>query len=566
MLNRIKKLFLLYNIDGYLIPKNDEFFGEYSFPDRLRSVTKFSGSAGFAIILEKQNYLFVDGRYSIQAEQESGKKFIICEISKNDPASVFQKSKKHYKLGFDPKLFTENFLNKNINNNCEFIPLHINLVDKIHKIKSTNKDKPFYNLNDKTAGESVVSKINRVRDKLTSKKIDNLFISSPDNCAWLLNIRGFDQPYSPIPNCRIILDKFKRIYFFSEIYKSKKIKKGIKYKNIKFFGINEFFKIISKLDGKSFCIDEKSCSIYHKSLISSKFKIIGKKDPCEYLKSIKNKTELKNMVRSHILDGVALTKFLFWIKKNNNNKLTEIQASRKLEKFRRLNSDYLFPSFKTISGSGPNGAIIHYNVNKKTNRKINKKDIYLCDSGGHYKYGTTDVTRTICFSEPNKKIKDIFTMVLKGHIAVVNTNLNKHKYGKIIDLRARRSLRSANMDYPHGTGHGVGYFLNVHEGPQAISKFNTIKFEPSMIVSNEPGYYKKNKFGIRIENLIYVVKSNKKTLFKNLTLVPIDKNLINLRMLNKKEKEYLNNYHQEVYNKLHNYLNLNERVWLKSLI
>ena len=565
MLSKLKKLFLSYNIDGYLIPKNDEFFAEYSFPDRLKYITKFSGSAGFAVILRKENYLFVDSRYPIQAEQESGKKFIVYEMPKNSPSSVFQKSKKIYKLGFDPKLFTEKFL-KNKFKNSELIPVNENLVDKIFGKISIKKEKPFYTLSNKITGESIASKINRTTKKLINKKIDNLFISSPDNCAWLLNIRGFDQPYSPIPNCHIILDKYKKIYFFSNIGKSKKIRKQIKYKKIEFFDINEFLKVIIKLKGKSFCIDEKSCSVYYKSLISSKFKIIDIKDPCEYFKSIKNEIEIKNMVKSHILDGVALTKFLFWIKRNNSNSLTELQASKKLDKFRRLNSDYLFPSFKTISGSGPNGAIIHYNVNKKTNRKINKKDIYLCDSGGQYKYGTTDVTRTICFSKPNKKVKKIFTMVLKGHIAVVSTNLNIHKHGNLIDVRARRSLKSASLDYAHGTGHGVGFFLNVHEGPQAISKYNKIKFEPGMIVSNEPGYYKKNKFGIRIENLIHVIKSNKKILFKNLTLVPIDKELINFNMLNKQEKKYLKDYHQQVYKKLSGYLNLNERIWLKSLI
>ncbi len=566
MLTELKKLFLSYDIDGYLIPKNDEFFAEYSYPDRLKAITKFTGSAGLAIILMKENYLFVDGRYSIQARQESGKNFIIDEIYKKDLTSVFQKSKKIYKLGFDPKLFTDNFLKKKFSNKCEFIPLNSNLVDIIYKNNKINKEKPFYTLNDNITGENVNSKIKRLTNILISKKFDNLFISSSDNCAWLLNIRGFDQPYSPIPNCRIILNRLKKIYFFSDFNKSIKIRNNIKYNKIEFFNMSEFFKVILKLKGKSFCIDENSCSIYHKSLISSKFKIVDKKDPCEYLKSIKNKIELKNTVKSHILDGVALTKFLFWIKKNNSNKLTELQASKKLEKFRKLNSSYLFPSFKTISGSGPNGAIIHYNVNKKTNRKINKKDIYLCDSGGQYKYGTTDVTRTICFSKPDKKIKNIFTMVLKGHIAVVSTNLNQHKYGNMIDIRARKSLKSANLDYAHGTGHGVGYFLNVHEGPQSISKFNKVKFEPGMIVSNEPGYYEKNRFGIRIENLIYVFKLNKKIVFKNLTLVPIDKDLINFNLLNKEERQYLKDYHQEVYDRLYDYLNINERVWLKSLI
>jgi Xaa-Pro aminopeptidase len=231
-----------------------------------------------------------------------------------------------------------------------------------------------------------------------------------------------------------------------------------------------------------------------------------------------------------------------------------------------MNKNYLYPSFDTIAGSGKNGAIVHYRATKKKCRVIKKKDIFLCDSGGQYKYGTTDVTRTICFSKPKPLIKNIFTKVLKGHIAVANTNLKKDNIGKKIDSRARKFLRKSNLDYNHGTGHGVGFFLNVHEGPQSISKFNKVKIKEGMIISNEPGYYKKNHFGIRIENLIFVKKINNNIFFKNLTLVPIEKSLINFNLLTSLEKDYLFKYHLNVYAKISKYLNFKERTWLASFI
>ena len=268
----------------------------------------------------------------------------------------------------------------------------------------------------------------------------------------------------------------------------------------------------------------------------------------------------------HIKDGVALTKFLYWIKQKKNFGFDELYLIKKLEKFRKKNKDYIYPSFSTIAGSGPNSAIIHYRSSKKTNRKVKKDDIFLCDSGGQYSYGTTDVTRTICFAKQKKFIKNIFTRVLKGHIAVANTNLTKYSNGKQIDILARKNLKKVGLDYGHGTGHGVGFFSNVHEGPQAISKFNKIKICEGMIISNEPGFYKKGKFGIRIENLVYVKKINNKLIFENLTLAPIEKELINFKLLNSSEKDYLFKYHLLVYEKLSKYLNKNEKKWLASII
>ena len=446
------------------------------------------------------------------------------------------------------------------------MPIKENLIDKIYKEKNKKFINKFYALSNKVAGESVNSKINQLIKKIKSNKIENIFISSPENVAWLLNLRGKDNPNSPVPNCKIILTNKKKIFFFSSPKKINRIKKNKQYKNFTFCGYKDFSKIIHKLKGKNFCIDSLSCSISNESIIKKSFKIKLKIDPCYLMKSIKNKSEIKNTVDTHFKDGLALTRFIYWIKNINKKKLTEIDAKNKLEKFRKLNKDYLFPSFDTIAGTGSNGAIIHYRVNKKSNRVIKKDDIFLCDSGGQYKFGTTDVTRTICFSNQKKNIKNVFTKVLKGHIAVAQTNLNKTYTGKEIDLRARKFLAKDGLDYAHGTGHGVGFFLNVHEGPQSISKYNSVRLREGMILSNEPGYYKKGHYGIRIENLVYIKKVKKNLEFENLTLAPIETKLINYDLLDKNEKDYLFRYHLSIYLKYYKFLNTNERQWLASLI
>ena len=566
-INKLRNLIKLNNIDGYIVPKNDEFFSEYAFPNRLKTISNFSGSAGLAIILKDKNFLFVDGRYTLQSKIESGNNFKIIEIPKLLPHDLLRKYKKKLFLGFDPKLFTNNSLKRSFKDSCNLFPINQNLIDLIDAKKIyDHRKESFYILDDKVVGESVNSKINKLILNLKKNKIDNIFISAPENVAWLLNLRGKDNPYSPIPNCQIILTKNKKIYFFSLKNKIIKIKNQYPYKNFNFSDFNEFLSLISKLPGKYFSIDSSTCSVFNESIIKSKFICKSSVDPCYEMKAIKNQTEIKNMVKTHIYDGAALTKFIYWIKNNKKFNFTEIDAEKKLEKFRKQNINYLYPSFNTIAGSGPNSAIIHYRANKLSQRKIKKNDIFLCDSGGQYKYGTTDVTRTLCFNKPPKRIKDIFTRVLKGHIAVANTNLNKKKTGKIIDKSARYYLNKINLDYAHGTGHGVGFFLNVHEGPQAISKYNEVPLKPGMILSNEPGYYRENEFGIRIENLVYIKKYKNKNLFKNLTLAPIDTDLVNFKLLNKEEKNYLSKYHLEVYSKISKFLDSKEKKWLLNLI
>ena len=559
-INILKEKFKKYEIDGYIIPKNDDYFSEYAKNDRLRKITSFSGSAGIAVILKKNNYLFVDGRYTIQAQQESSKNFKIIEIHKKLPYTII----KNFNLGYDPSLFTNSTLKKYFVHN-KLIPINQNLIDQIFKFKE-KKTKPFYSLNKNMVGETHQSKISKVVKFLNSNKADYLFVSAPENVAWLLNIRGHDNPNSPIPNARLIIDKNKKIFLITEKTKTFNIVKENRIKKNQLINDKDFLNLINQLTGKTFIIDDKTCSIFYENIIKKKFKVLKANDPIYKLKAIKNAYEINHMIEAHKKDGLALTKFIYWIKNVNKKNITEVDAQNKLEKFRKLNKDYLFPSFNTIAGAGSNGAIVHYRATNKNTKMINKKDIFLIDSGGQYKYGTTDVTRTICFSKQKKTTMNAYTNVLKGHIAVAQTNLGKDNTGKKIDIRARKFLKKEGLDYAHGTGHGVGFFLNVHEGPQSISKYSNIKIEEGMILSNEPGYYKRNHFGIRIENLIFVKQLNNELFFENLTFAPIEKDLINYKLLNESEKDYLFKYHLKIYSEYSDSLKIKERKWLASLI
>ena len=557
-IKKLRKFFRSFMIDGYLVPKNDEYFNEYvsQSSDRLKFISNFSGSAGFAIILKNKNYLFVDGRYTIQARIQSGKNFKIITIPQKFPKDVL-KTEKKLKIGFDPKLHSEKQLNFLFNiKNIILKPINRNLIDIIWSKKPKDLVKPFFSLSKKDAGQSSQEKIVKVKNVLLKNKVDYLLVTAPENVAWILNIRGYDSAFSPIPNARLLINSKGDIDLFSQLKKVAKIKKKISEK-IEFHDENKIEKKLRNLWKNNIWLDSLSCSIHYKNLLRKRNRIIEKIDPIYFFKSIKNSTEIKNMKKSHMVDGVALTKFLFWLKKNfRKKKITEISAQKKLEGFRKMNKTYKFPSFSTISGTGPNSAIIHYKASVKSNRTLKKGDLYLVDSGGQYSFGTTDVTRTISLDNNSKFIREIYTRVLKGHIAVSDYKIRKNSKGSDIDRNARKSLKKIGLDYPHGTGHGVGYFLNVHEGPQSFSKKNKVNLKPGMIISNEPGYYKEGYFGIRIENLIYI----KKNKFEELTMAPIEKDLIKKKMLNKKEIGWLNKYHTKVKKNLFRFMNLEEKA------
>ncbi len=356
----LRDKFQKYSIDGYVIPKNDEYFSEYSKKNRLKSISNFSGSAGYAIVLKNRNYLFTDGRYDIQSHLESGKNFKIFDIKKLINCNLF----KNLTLGIDPKIFTYKQIKKFFLKNNKIKLINNNLIDEIDK-KKTDNDFQFFSLNKNITGESVISKLKKISKYLKKNKADYIFISAPENVAWALNIRGKDVPNSPVPNSRLIVCKNKKIFLISKINKCKKLinKKVIRFKEL--IDDKDLPKKILMLKGKNFIIDDSSCSIFYENLIKSKFNILNKADPIYSLKAIKNKTEIQNMINAHIQDGVALTKFIYWIKEVNKKKINEFEAQNKLEKFRLLNKDYLYPSFDTIAGAGKNAAIVHYRAKKK---------------------------------------------------------------------------------------------------------------------------------------------------------------------------------------------------------
>ena len=564
-IKKLKKILIREKLDGYIIPKNDEFFSEYTpiYNDRLNFISGFTGSYGFALILRDKNYLFVDGRYTLQAHNQSGELFKIITIPDKMPGDILKGKK--LLIGFDPNLFTaKSLLTFFGKNKLVLEPVIKNLVDEIWKRKILRNRNKFYLLPNEVVDEKYQLKINKVLNYLKKKKADFLFITASENNAWLLNIRGGDAKYAPLPHSYILIDKEKNIKFFCDLKKVNSLFNR-NFKSVKLLDIKYCSKILKKIKKKNFIIDDNSCSIFFKAIINKNNKILDQQDPIYFFKAVKGKQEIKNIKKAHIYDGVALTKYLFWLKNNFNKKnITEITASNKLLEFRKRNKNFKFLSFPTISGTGPNGAIIHYKATNKTDRKLRKGDIYLVDSGGQYKFGTTDVTRTISFGNSEKKIKNIFTRVLKGHIAVSNFKIKKNTTGSKIDQSARKYLKQIGLNYAHGTGHGVGYFLNVHEGPQAISKNNKVPLCEGMVLSNEPGYYEKGKFGIRIENLIYVKKTKKYKIFENLTLAPIEKDLIDKKLLNSKEKKWINNYHKRVYHKLKSKMNKLELVDLEQ--
>ena len=562
-INQLRNFLNKQNCDAYLIPKNDEYFGEYvpKNKDRLKFISGFTGSTGLALILKNKSYLFVDGRYTLQAKKEIYKDFKICEIPKIKPHYILKNLNKEITLGFDPKLFTSNTLKNIISNSLVKIkPINNNLIDAVWKNKTKVNNNKFYILEEKYHGENYLNKISKINKFLKLKDIHYLLTTAVENISWLLNIRGSDASSSPLTNGKILFNKNGKIIFFTNINKiTPQIKKSFG-KKVIFIKEELFVNYLKKIKNSKILIDKKTCSFYYEKNIHSSNKLIDIEDPIYLLKAIKNKTEINNTKIAHLFDGIALTKFIFWLKNNyRKTKITEVSAQNKLENYKKQNKNYLYPSFNTISGFGGNGAIVHYRSNNKTNKAIKGNNLYLLDSGSQYFYGTTDVTRTIAIGNLSNFQKKIYSKVLKGHIAVASYKLKKSTLGKHIDKVARVPLLKLGYNYSHGTGHGVGYFLNVHEGPQGLSPFNNHKILPGMILSNEPGFYKENDFGIRIENLIYCEKiNNNDSKFTNLTIVPIDKDCINKKLLNKNEINWINNYHQKIFHILKPFMNNTE--------
>ena len=565
------------NIDLFIINRSDEFLNEYISPyaERLKFITNFSGSAGKVIVLQNEAHLYVDGRYTFQAKDQINNDGIKLKHIKTywDDLKKFI-NKQTLKIAIDPKLHSVKEIQKiekyilNTSSTIKF--LDSNIIDTIWinkpKIKFTNIfDHPI-----KFSGKNRIDKLNDCINFLKNKNIDHYLVTGLDNIAWLLNIRADDILHTPLVFSYLLISKSHKPSLYIKKEKlNYKLKLELE-KIINIYSIDNIENIFFEIKKNEIVgLDFSTTTYFFLKLLKKNNK--NYKDllnPLILNKAIKNPTEQSGAINANLRDGVSITRFIYWLKNQKDiSSINEISSSNYLKNLRVNNELFYSLSFDTISAFGKNAALPHYRVNELSNASFKKDNIYLVDSGGQYYDGTTDITRTIILGNANEEQKDRFTRVLKGHIAISSHIFAKGTKGTDIDYLARESLQEINCDYDHGTGHGIGSFLSVHEAPQRIAKksmFESVELFPGMIISNEPGYYKLNEYGIRIENLVLVKENDDHLLFfENLSWCPIDIDLIDKNLLNKKELEWINKYHSNVYIKLNSFLNQKEKKWLK---
>lgn len=546
-------------IDSFIIPSGDEFQNEFvpEHSKRLQYITKFKGSSGTAIILRNKAALFVDGRYILQAKKEVDN--TLFEIFNTEDLLPWQWLKKNQDLnsvlGFDSWLHTESDINRYRDHNLNLKAISGNLVDNIWPDRPDPKDSRIFIHKDKYSGQSSENKRKLIIKKITSLDADLFIITNPSSISWLLNIRGNYIENTPLVLCYAIIFKNGFLKLFIEANNiSEEIKKWLGEKT-EICSLKSLPQIFKTLKDKKIILDKSNACFWFSSNLQ-KSVIINKKDLCAIYKACKNKTEIQNACYAQLLDRNAIVKFLKWLDNNVNKiEMTELSIEKKLLEFRKENKEFIEPSFNTICGFNSNGAIIHYQASEKTNKKVEGNGLLLIDSGAQYLYGTTDITRTIVIGNVTDEQITNYTLVLKGHIALATAIFPKGTKGIQLDILARQFLWNNMLDYQHGTGHGVGSFLGVHEGPQSIGK-SLIDQEllPGMILSNEPGYYKEGEYGIRIENLMLVkeiknnTSNNKKFYcFETITKVPIDVRAVNKNLLSEKEIKWLEEYNSFTY-------------------
>lgn len=565
-----------HNLDAYYVPRADQFQNEYVPPSnaRLLQMTNFSGSAGSAFVGKTIAAFFTDGRYTLQAQDEvPSDVFEIYSISPDqDPAPTMQpvewvedKLPQGARVGFDPWIITPagyDHLHKAVAAiNGELVPVSGNLVDAVwHKRPATPQEKiSVHDL--KYAGEAHQDKIERMTKSLKSENCCALVMTFPEEIAWLLNVRGNDVAFNPLPLCYGILYNTGEMDLFVDPAKVTDDLKQHLGANVKIRNFDDFEGALHDLRGdmNKVWLDPSTSPFAVKSLLTDDHLTLHEaRSPIQMAKAVKNKVEQNGTINAHVRDGVALTRYLYRLSNHTyTGNSSEISASDDLQKLREENDLFKDLSFDTISGAGPAGAIIHYRSTAESDKPLKSGPLYLCDSGGQYLDGTTDVTRTVAVDALSPEMKENFTRVLKGHIQVAMSIFPKGTTGKPLDEKARAALKEVGLNYAHGTGHGVGSYLCVHEGPCGIHGRSEVALEPGMILSNEPGYYKNGEYGIRIENLVLVIDTGKKDAdgtplygFQDLTMAPIDRNCIEPSLLTDDEKQWLDAYHAKVYKTL----------------
>jgi len=568
-------------LDGFVVPRADRQQNEYlpASEERLAWLTGFTGSAGAAVVLADRAAVFADGRYSVQAvTQVDGKIFSIEHLVEHPPEQWLEQNLgKGATLGYDPWLHTSDQVEKlrkaAASAGAELVAVDSNPIDTLWHDRPAPPAGAATLRELKLAGEAAPDKLKRIRVELKKIRADALLVSDPQNVAWAFNIRGADVTHTPLALAFALIPQDGRPSLYIE---AAKLNNQVRH------AIEEFSDVrvpedlppdLGKLNGKVVRLDQASASdALTRLLTDTGGKLQRGTDPIALLKATKNHAEIVGSRAAHKRDGVAMARFLAWFDKEApSGKLTEIDAVAALESFRRDTGALKDISFPTIAGAGPNGAIVHYRVTRSSNRRIGTNELFLIDSGAQYEDGTTDITRTVIVGEPSEEIRDRFTRVLKGHIAIATAVFPENTSGAQLDPLARTALWQAGLDFDHGTGHGVGSYLSVHEGPARISKLGTVALRRGMILSNEPGYYKTAAYGIRIENLVLVIAAPEPVgaekplnAFETLTLAPIDRRLIETRMLTTKERIWLDSYHARVHEVIGPLVDKPTRTWLTA--
>nr|NUR36925.1 aminopeptidase P family protein [Sphingomonas sp.] len=573
-------------LDGFVVPLTDEHMSEYvgSYAQRLAWLTGFQGSAGSAVVLPEEAAIFVDGRYTLQVRQQvSPTEWSYQSVPETSTTQWLEEhAPEGARIGYDPWLHTRDWVKKArqalATRGAELVPVDRNPIDEIWKDRPEASKAHLVVQSDQYAGKSAAEKRTEIGDWLAKHHADAAVLSALDSIAWAFNIRGRDVTHTPVALAYALVhaDGTADLFVAGEKI-SPEVRQHLG-NGVRLHERHEFECALAELEDKTVVVDpERAVAAIFEALEKAGAKILPLRDPTILPKAIKNPAEIAGQKAAQERDGAAIAKFLHWIDEEApKGDVDELKASDHLEGLRRENTELRDLSFDSISGAGPNGAIVHYKSSEKTNRKLETGTLYLIDSGGQYVDGTTDITRTVPIGEPTAEMRDRFTRVLKGHIAIATAVFPKGTRGSQLDSFARRPLWEAGLDYAHGTGHGVGSFLSVHEGPQRISPVGSSQsggdepLQVGMILSNEPGYYKTGEYGIRIENLVLVVEreiegAEKEMLgFETLTFAPIDRRLVDLEMLEPEELMWLNCYHAHVLARIGPKLSGADLAWLQQ--
>jgi Xaa-Pro aminopeptidase len=570
------------NLAGFVVPRADQQQNEYVPPseERLAWLTGFTGSAGQAVVLAQAAAVFVDGRYTLQAAKQVDRKAWSIEPLADPPPEDWLA--KHLaagdRLGFDPWLHTsaaaERFAAACAKAGAELVAVDSNPLDSVWTERPPPPLGPVAIHGPQFSGEAEAEKLKRIRLEVTKLGVEALVLSDSHAVAWTFNIRGADVAHTPLPLSYALVPKDGRPTVFIDHRKLSNSARDHLEQSADVAEPDALTPTLTALarTGAAIALDSATAAdALSRQIAAAGGKPVRGADPVSLLKAVKNATEIEGARTAHRRDAVALARFLAWIDREApSGALTEIDTVEALESFRRDTGALKDVSFPTIAGTGANGAIVHYRVTRKSNRRIAPGDLLLIDSGAQYQDGTTDVTRTIAIGQPSLEMQDRFTRVLRGHIAIARALFPDGTTGAQLDTLARQYLWQAGLDFEHGTGHGVGSYLSVHEGPARISKLGATPLRRGMILSNEPGYYKTDAFGIRIENLELVVGADVTgsekpvNAFETLTLAPIDRRLVDLNMLSGDELAWLNDYHERVRHAVRPHVDEATKVWLDA--